>query len=824
MAISQFPAPSAGGAGGTGLPEGAVALEFGGKLTANGYTHSATLAAGKYIINTDGNQVKVTLGDNAKEYFIASGETIDIPLAESNFSMVPTVVKAGPQVEHLTLPVAMGPFTGYARQRYTYFNEYHGTSAMFAGRYNSDNAVYAFPRRENGAWNTYPGKNNTVQSFTANSGVYRTGGVVDSAGNIFGIGNVNTTQIRVYKWNAAGTLTLSYINSVDLTNFPSNGLSGAAISQDDQTIVAPFYSSNFALVSTDGGSTWTDVALPGTPYTANNQYTFPIRNRGGRFIIPTTNSGQFMHSTDGLTWILSAIPGAAGTVTGYATDGNGNWIFGTNSTANTIWTTTDFTSFVPVSVTGSTTAYWSQIAYGGGKWLLSNWQVDNNTVTMAMSSDGTNWTVIDSDPQSYGNATYGTNLGEYSPTNYRYVDFDTYGSGLWWDEQFNQFFQQTHVYDQNSTAVARAGISIDPETYLRWAWATGSTTSDYDYASHADNVIYHQAGNKWYYGLYYADRNAYGSLLHEYDVATTKVKTISLGYNGNGQFLHQGNTTGHLTGGIDTTRFVLVGNNSVMYSDDFTTAVVPSWTSLYGFTAGGYPSKAVQWPDGSLNLFSEVNNTTYVPSIGLKNTSFWRWNWSGGTQYYENNIYSQWINNSYGAISLDTVAGTYYLAAINYTHSFQAYPLTSANAGMTNNNGNITAEMTFGDYSAVQYTSADAKAGLNISVNGGDSLANVPDFKDFNFQQLFVIDGIWFFVWNGNYYKVNDFLTGDYERITDGFNRITWAGTNSGLWHPDMNDITDPYMIHRGTIYKAFGGSYTPDVNVFVYNANQEEL
>jgi hypothetical protein len=133
----------------------------------------------------------------------------------------------------------------------------------------------------------------------------------------------------------------------------------------------------------------------------------------GRFVAVKTGSTQAAYSNDGLTWSLTAMPGASGNWTGVA-----HGIFEDGSTeikVNRFVAVKSGTNLAAWSADGitwnstilPTTANWSSVAFGNGRFVA----VSTNSTIVAISLDGEVWDITGTiSAGGFAEVTYGKGL------------------------------------------------------------------------------------------------------------------------------------------------------------------------------------------------------------------------------------------------------------------------------------------------------------------------------------------------------------------------------------------------------------------------------
>jgi len=850
MSISQFP-PATTGGGGAGLPIGATTLEFGGKLTGSGYSHPGTLTAGKYLFEID-NTVKVTLGDNNQTFFVKPGETITIPADESNFFVEPKAVLGGPAtlVKSYPLP-GIKDSAGYGRlYGAQHWNENTGFAAWLGGYYNNTSQARVW-FRDMDTGGLYPVNSGTSQYLFSSgaSGQYEYAVVALNDNNtVLVFAEQNSSYARLYRCDTSAQTVASTNLTIgtDITNNPVNGFAGAAISADGQTIVVPYRNLPYALVSTDGGDTFTDVNIGVTPRSANFNNSHSIWWVHDRFFLTTTSSGNFAHSVDGSNWTQVAIAGASGDIPKPARSATGKWMFGSGSTTNTLWQTTDLTSFSAVTVTWPTASLaWNYgLAYNDGKFIVT-YNSGSLNYHMVSEDDGVTWFNVTSDTDGYGNDLSGTNLWYYNGS-LRYTSFSGQGSftPVYWDALWNKWIMGWMPNNTDSNRHVRPAMSMNTDNYLRWHWGDSSQLL-------GSQLIYDDEENKTYYAI-----NPYANELStsvEYDEATGDFKTLPEGRTGNGDWETTGTVSTYgcarlsepdATNGI-TSVFLHYHDDGLYYSYDID-AVIPTFSRQQSWTRG-INARMIQWPDGSVNGFTGTNNTSYVrniyfrkynngpTSIGIQFNLF---NWGTGTSDREDDV---WNSMGQRPLILDIKedTGTYSVAAGQYAYFDASYPTTGNNLNANSESGlqvtGGTGALSWRYYTGTSTGNYDP--GLNISFNNGAAWAKVAGFQEYLyvFKAIEIESEYYFLVRAGTtkvgVYKAEDFIAGRYPELfsigfdnSDKFLAYYYASTNKGggLYRPDLGD--DLYHLNGVFLYKVFGSTSKPDTNLFVYNANNEVL
>ena len=121
----------------------------------------------------------------------------------------------------------------------------------------------------------------------------------------------------------------------------------------------------------------------------------------GKFVAIVQNTDKSAYSTDGVNWIISALPSLIGGHGQSVTYGDGKFVVVANSSDKSAYST-DGINWTASTLPTST--YWESVTYGNGKFVA----VATSSDKAAYSTDGINWT-ISALPSSAGwiSVTYG---------------------------------------------------------------------------------------------------------------------------------------------------------------------------------------------------------------------------------------------------------------------------------------------------------------------------------------------------------------------------------------------------------------------------------
>ena len=188
---------------------------------------------------------------------------------------------------------------------------------------------------------------------------------------------------------------------------------------------------NLIKTSTDG-ATWTTRALP-------NSFNSGISISYGSGVFVATfengydswngsgyplNHSRYVTSTDGISWTSRTIPGAAGGYRPMSVASNGTVHVmvvlgsdpvsgGLGTAVNTAYTSTDGVTWTARTLPSS--ARWSRVAYGAGRFVLTNALGSTDVLT---SRDGVTWTLGDLGVQASGVVSTGNATTLYAPPTY----------------------------------------------------------------------------------------------------------------------------------------------------------------------------------------------------------------------------------------------------------------------------------------------------------------------------------------------------------------------------------------------------------------------
>ena len=824
MSVNVFPAPAAGGGGGgSSLPEGAVEQIIQGKLTATGFDYGETLLAGNYLVNANGNAVNIVLGDAGTTKTISGSGTLTLDSNESNLSMSLAENFGGDPVlisGNLPQPTLQGFTTNWARGVSLAVDPVNGHMAITRAQ-SSNNTSTAWGIRDESGIVRYR------SAVTVDDNRY--GGTAIDQNNNYYFAFKSGANYRLMKYSGeTGVTSYPYSDSTWFAN--SQGLSGVAITPDAQTIVITGHNESKAATSVNGGLTWTNVNLPLQPFCDTTFGGQTLKYQNGRFFVSTSANGQFMTSTDGLSWNAYTIPGATTRVTGYAYDGT-TFLFATGN-VNTIWKTTTLGSYTAVSVAGGFSLGMTHVEYGEEKWMVTSMGSATNGNSFISTNNAVSFFCIDASGDfTYGNQMSMTNLLYQSAATQRGVNVTQLQQKLLYDPLYKSFVSNAWFQSTGTNAEVMDLLNVDHGNYYKWMYNILSGT-----ANVSPNVL---DAITWspYMERYYYNSSAYDDLQirlsFSYDPVTGNVRTEpfpSLTQSQNQFLTGVGQTAAgnkmvlngkawftYQTGGTNTG----VGYTLLASPQQFWGTSSTNYTSSSAFQFNN-GTKPFIFPDGSAALLqTSTTSTTCVPTIAM--------NVSGNvtaTWYLPNTTsYQLYSAMTSGNFYLDTVAKT--VSVYNNTNVWQDIPYPLPN--LTSDNEYRT---TFPTSSAFYYRRGDttivhnvASDTFSVSTNSGLSFRTVD--APTNVTNIVEKQGV--------YYIITTFKNASaVASTTDFVNYKLLSITQINEQYPlfEYNDnrpngtIENPAIMDRfGSVVQLFSDpALQPEANVFVYDMNLQEL
>jgi hypothetical protein len=827
MSVNVFPAPSTGGGGGgSNLPEGAVAQVIQGKLTPTGYTHPEVLDAGTYLMNANGNSVIVDLPNSGTTRTISGSGTLTLTSNETNLAMTLAENFGGDPVAvqgRLPQPTVSGFTDAVARGGGLAVDPVNGNLALTRLYSTVSTAGKVAIRNASGF-------TQTIINLTGDDLRY-IGTAIDLDGNYF-IGYKTGTQYRIMKWTkATEVLSYPYVNSTWFTN--GSGPAGIAVSGDGQTITMVGNNEAKAVTSVNGGSTWAEVSLPVSGSTDTTWASSKVKWQNGRFFAKGGNTGQFLTSTDGLTWNAYTIPGASGLVTSFAYDGV-TFMFATGNT-NLLWRTTTLGSYSSVSTVGGQSLAVTHVEFGNGKFLATQMGAASNGNHFISTDDGVSFTVIDSStaPFTYGNRTGTTNLHlTTAPSTVTGLQQSRETQNLVYDPLYktfvsNQWFTNTvqqYVMDL---------INVDATNYYKWTynqnWNTSGTST---YASGLDAVTWSEFMGRYYYGQLIEDNSA-TRLVFSYDPLTQNVRTEPW-FHGSQSANMIFTGTQNLSCGAQlimpngkTWYTVKNGSGTELWYDTISapeqfwgnnTAVYQTATASWNI---GLMLRPVIFPDGSAAFIQRTTSLSYLPNFSFSATGsiITNWNW---TDTYGTYLGIALTDQN---ISIDTASKT--INAFYNAYYYENVPYPLPNLAAASSYGTIYASNTLffyknGDTFITHNTTSDT---VTVSFDGGFTSATYPSLT--TISGIIEKQGVYYLLttFGGStaIATTTDFISYKLLSLTGIFESFPLFERKTGEPNSDENNpaIMDAY----GAIVQLFSDpALQPDANVFVYDMNLQEL
>lgn len=510
MAISQFPSSSGSSGGGSGLPELAVSTVLKGRATTTAFNYNKSLPAGKYRITTNG-AVRCNFASNGQSFFVNGTRDVTLSTTESALQLTGQP-KLLPQLSEQTvkmpsIPVDNSYYSGITFSLDTTTNG----GVMLAMPFNSSASIQVWLRnKRSGGWML---PSSFSVSSAGQAAAIATGGRV-----IIGYQTTtNNTTVRTYADQEVHSATITYNGSGPVWGQGPDGIA----SNGSGTIVMGCQGSQTLLISQDNGTTWTVYANKlnyALGASQRDNYRNSLHYVGGYFIALTSTSGIYQYSSDGINWSIGATISGAGALTSVAANA-GKFMFSGNGTGNTVWTTTNFSSYTSVSTAFVTTGHHvAHVVYADSKWYAfsqgsSEWTVStDNGVTFVKGNNGGN---------TFGNAlnianniTGQSNTGVSGLTDYRpsKVIYDPYFKGL----------MVLHFYPPNgSQYVFNFFSNIETASNYQWAWASYYISG----SSSLSQRSYDYDGGVWL--MTFTPRSYGGNLIMCYDSVNDVVETMS---------------------------------------------------------------------------------------------------------------------------------------------------------------------------------------------------------------------------------------------------------------------------------------------------------
>lgn len=849
MAISQFPTPSTGGAaGGASLPEGAVAKIVEGKLTSAGYNYPETLPAGTYRVNANGNSVIVNAADNGQTESVGASKDITLANNESNLSFDVASNFAGDATVLVDLPVPV----------YAWSQSYPKT-VDFAM---SPNGEYMIESKGQGGNNNYIGYGMRTdkgamrymnQIYLGNGDARYSAVAVDDNGfgyvgyatgsgfyhNIHKIDPVTGAQTLVL---AGSTLASSWLNT-------NTGTSGLAVSPDGQTIVYTGYRQNRALVTSDGGTNWTEVTLPGSTWSSSvqNGYHGPtLKYQNGYFMQPgDASNGTYFLSTDGLTWSTHVIPGAGSYVNDFATDGT-TFMFA-SGTYGVIHKTTDHSTWQTLALENSNNQRYWNVEFGNGKWVATN-QGDGSSGYFSVSDDaGVTWTLVN--PSDYS-MPYGNQLQYYNArwTNINHNSvFGFQGiriQKMRYDSKFNTMVWN-HAYYTTANYVLHNCANLSLDNYYMWIYSHYQSDPGVNFNPGVYDQTWSNEYNRWYYCTNV--ESSWGqSNIFSYDPDTGNLRTEPLVVSGHYAVLSSDIAKNIHSGAAFGPRVHYSGENSsnqwsYWYTNDTQTDIDAGifWeypTLQQTVYSGNWNARLVphKAPNGAgLMMQTAYANTSYLYNkvIYMPSGNLWT-NFAWATDTIQ---FAQALNA--GSVTWDTVNQT--VTASSGVSQFKNLPYAGTTLGTY-----PTAEADYDDYKVTLPTGTSyayeaspyniywfgSTDEVSVSTNGGASSLTYPGLNDPP-SVIFESQGVFYLVatlgGTGRVYSISDFSTSNYVELSDiGYSdsgaRFGWQHVQTSPYDSEANPVM---FTNQGQIIQLFSNSnYQPPANLFVYDMNLEEL
>jgi hypothetical protein len=820
MSVSVFPVPTSGGGGGGGsnLPEGAVSQVVQGRLSLTGYDFPDTLAAGKYLINCNGNVVELSLGDLGQTVQIATSATVTLPSQETNASLSLAASFGGPSAEIqgiLPAPVIGGYSSSYVKNVDFSIDPVSGAMALTRGLSSNTTSTETAFRAANGALTgTYLLTVRDIE-YTATA----------INGNDFYVAFNNGTgnDHRLLKYSVSeGTFTYPLLNDTFFTS--TNGVSGLAISDDGQTIVITALAGEAkALTSIDGGTTWTQVTLPAPVRTGADIFGKRTTYTNGYFFVPTSTNGGFMTSTDGLSWSIYGIGGASAPVTGFAYDGS-VFLLACGGT-NVIYRATTLGSFSAIALTGAmSNGAVNNVAYGNGKFAVCSNLANSNQGHWWISEDaGLTFFIIDpsNDDLTYGNKQNYWNASIFGATTVGISQSNKLIFKMEYDPLYKTF--ASVMYDMSTNANGRPEpLNVDSTNYYKWAYSHARSTPPTTY----NQISWSAFTNRWYYSH---GNDQWGmTLMFSYDPVTQNVRTEPIArtldyamdiasdvsgdhYNtlmtANG---HQYNLTERGTT-LQMCKRVLT-DPDVFWTDLVQTDNVSvQQPTHYG----------INFPDGSAAFLSNnsTSNSSYIKSkfIGADGIVYHEV-WPGNTNTNTSII-------AFGNVSYDTDASTFGWTGGNTVTKGVPYPIPAVDQFFTGYSRTLRTGTTFYteiDGEEILYDSSDQT--VRITTNGGLSYKTYPSCS--SIQKIWKRNGTYYILTGKSVLSIDDWATEDYKLISE----IPTTSVAYELWdnmvqYPN-NTVADPLVMeNNGRITKLFTETEVKnEADVFVYDMNLQEL
>ena len=831
MSVNVFPAPSTGGGGGGGsnLPEGAVSQVVQGKLTATGFDYPEALAAGTYLVNVNGNAVNAVLGDagitktisGTGALTLASNETnLSFGLAE-NFGGVPIALTgAFPQPTVNNFGQVYGHARGFA------VDPVNGNMLLSRGNYSADSQVAFGFRNPTGLV-----QKNQVLNMTDNRYM---GTAVDSLGNFYVSFRDTNGLYKVAKYNGeTNVISYLYLGNVNPWFNDGSGVSGMAVSADGQTITVLGNNEAKAITSVNAGSTWTNVSLPATPQGVGGYQQAKVKLQEGSFFAKTNTNGQFLYSTDALTWLSYTIPGAVDRVSSFAYDGT-TFMFATGN-QNLLYKCTTLGTFSSITLPTSNVANGiTHVEYGDGKWAATNGGIATSTHNFYISEDGVIFFIID-DTASFmkygntrgcGNANFGTSTASSVQ-----VQGQISIQHLLWDPKYKTFVASANFQGQSAMQVMDC-LNIDHTNYYKWYYSHNQGPSAQDYSPPLDSLTYSNYFERYYYSSSNVD--GYGQqLMFSYDPITENVRTEPLGNT----FANLPQQSSGITGQGQGNKMVL-DTGRAFYSFNYSGLRLAYQT---------HTDPAIFWGVQAVLFSAQLTNTNnlFKPvKFPDGSAAFFQIGYQAQSQY----MVSAAISAAGGAVSLgmyqgqdtlfgaamasgkykfDTVAKTFYCYANAVVWKDLPYPLPSNfNSILFSSRVNLPAGNNF------YYKEGDTTISQNSTL-GTISISTNDGFTSQTFSSPGVVTGI--VEKQGVYYllctyrgetvtaKTSDFITYEYLD-TLGISEVwdLWDAKdgrpNGSIDNPTIMDITGK------TVQLFTDTQLQPEANVFVYDMNLQEL
>lgn len=835
MSVSIFPPVDGGGGGGAVLPEGAIAKLVEGKLTTAGYNYPDILPAGTYRINCSGNSVIANFGSNSrvetisgsKDVTIASGESsLNFTLAQ-NFGGTPNSIN-GP----LPMPTLQGLFADYSKSVDFKICPTSGNMVLLRGSSTNSTTIAIVARRSTGEIR--------IRTTYSVGNYANTAGAVDSSGNIYVAHGEAGTQHRVYKYNPnTGVGTFLYSSSAFLTNFA--GVSGMAVSPNGNQILVSGINQNRAIFSNDGGSTWTNVTLPGNAYTGGAAWDSNlVKYQAGYWFIPSDTTGTFFISTNGTTWNSFAIPGASSRVSGFATDGT-TFLFATNNT-HQIYRSTTLGTFTAISLTGlGTNTSVGLVEFGAGRWICTSSNSSNSQGMWWISTDsGATWIRIDDNTNTltYGNLVGNWNSSERPATSAIGISQNNTTTKVYYDPTYNDF-AATQFSALTTSAALIEPMFIDATNFYKWLPDHQPSDPGWTAVTQIYAKTWSTHTQRWYYTANAGDFSYGIKRTFSYDPVTANVRTEPWSHasssattvaTSNFNLQHyvdlpvgnrvyrsvQSGSGGHQTSYHEFTNPTQFWKGLTNYITRSTSAN-PSIDNLYPHV----------FPNGSAYFIARNNNSNSAYNLTLNSSgvplNLWTWADAEGVNF-ATALHS-------GAISYNTTANTMTVSQTTRLWTNVPYPVpelsgSDATAQYRTSLPTGTSYYYASGNNVVLYDATTQN--VRVSTNGGASYVTYAG--PVAVSSIFERSGTFYILTTvgttTRILKILDWATSKYELVADtgvSMFREAWEHTPN---HPTLGLLTNP-VIHgsRGETVQLFSiPNQQPNANLFMYDMNLEVL